>query len=164
METGAQRRCGQQAGARPPRPWSSHFPLHGQPHPRAPWAVLVNPAWAFAFPVSEILHSWWSAALGGIILALLAALAGRCYFWLIYIFPYVSKAGQDCSNKILYVSCKRVAQLTYHRSRRLGPASCSQSSQLLLPPLFTTHLLTQFLWDGETSFQPHLPVKNASAN
>lgn len=59
-------------------------PIAARPTPQ-PLALRPRPAQ---------LHSRSRAPLHGVPLAPRAALAGRCYFWLIYIFPYVSGGGR----------------------------------------------------------------------
>lgn len=135
--------------------------------PRSPsWAALPqsaqgsahSPAWPFALPAQ--LRSCRRASLAGVSLAPLAALAGQYYFWPIYIFPYVSEGSRIAPVKFYMCFLQTGSAVDVSK----GPRTRLVSAQSHLPPPCTTPSPDSFSEMGKTSFQPHLPVKNASAN
>lgn len=97
-------------------------------------------------------------------LASLAALAGQCYFWLIYIFPYVSKGGRIAPIKFYVCFLQMGSTVDISKDLRtkivilfteLSAPSCPHPS----PPL-SWHKYS----DMGRTLSSHLRVKNASAH
>lgn len=138
------------------------FPFTCQLHPEAPQVVTISPAWASALPPSETslrikCYSGWCY------FGSTCCLAGQCYFWLIYIFPYVSKGGRIAAMKfcICFPQTSSTVDTSENRALGLGQ-SCSQSSPPLPPPCTTVSCSVTLPW-GDI-FLATLHVKNASAN
>lgn len=110
------------------------------------------------------LYSRWGATLQGVILALLAALAGRCYFWLIFTFPYISKGGR--SAPIKFYVCFLQMGSTVDISKELSAKIVVLFTEL--SALCCCHPSPPLCWHSYSemgrSLSSHLHVKNASTN